>query len=85
MTSNKLAYRPTEAAEMLGIGRTTMFALIADGKIESFTVGRVRLISHDSLRKFVDISTITTPCACTWLVSGSSSSSTCTCGSNGGE
>jgi excisionase family DNA binding protein len=33
-----------EAAEQLGIGRTTMFALIKEGAIESVQIGRLRRV-----------------------------------------
>lgn len=49
----KLLYRPEEAAEALGVGRTTVYALLASGEIESLTVGRRRLIPKDALEKFV--------------------------------
>jgi excisionase family DNA binding protein len=52
--ADKFAYRPEEAAELASIGRTTMYLLIADGEIESFKVGRARLIPHDALVAFLE-------------------------------
>jgi excisionase family DNA binding protein len=46
-------FRPEDAAPIIGVGRTTLFALMRDGEIESVKVGRRRLIPADSLREFV--------------------------------
>ena len=43
-----------EAARLLGIGRTTMFELIARGDVKSVRLGRRRLISRKSLESFVE-------------------------------
>lgn len=40
---------PEEAAEALGIGRTTIYALIKNGEIESIQIGRLRRIPTDAL------------------------------------
>lgn len=37
-----------------GIGRTTAFALAADGTIETFRIGRKRFVMLDSLRTLPD-------------------------------
>lgn len=42
-----------EAARRLGIGRTTCFALIASGEIESVKVGNLRRIPADALAVYV--------------------------------
>jgi excisionase family DNA binding protein len=49
----RLMYRPEEAADMLGIGRTRVFALIRSGQLRSVKLGGARLISADALRAFV--------------------------------
>ncbi len=49
----QLMYRPEEAADMLGIGRTRVFALIRSGQLRSVKLGGARLISADALRAFV--------------------------------
>ncbi|MFE7889725.1 excisionase family DNA-binding protein [Streptomyces nigra] len=42
-----------EAARRLGIGRTTCFALIASGELESVKVGALRRIPADALVAYV--------------------------------
>ncbi|MFD0136528.1 excisionase family DNA-binding protein [Streptomyces sp. NPDC127159] len=42
-----------EAARRLGIGRTTCFALIASGELESVKVGSLRRIPADALAMYV--------------------------------
>ncbi len=42
-----------EAAKRLGIGRTTMYALIAAGEIKSVTIGRLRRIPTEALHDYV--------------------------------
>ncbi|WP_030813334.1 excisionase family DNA-binding protein [Streptomyces sp. NRRL S-337] len=42
-----------EAARRLRIGRTTCFRLVADGEIESVTVGRLRRIPADAVPAYV--------------------------------
>lgn len=42
-----------EAARRLGIGRTTLYALISSGEIESVPVGRLRRVPVESLHDYV--------------------------------
>ena len=49
---DKLLYTPEEAAELLGIGRTRLFELIAKGRLESVRLGRSRRVPGDALRSF---------------------------------
>lgn len=49
-----LLYRVTEAAELLGIGRTNVYELMNDGKMRSVKIGHRRLIPRASLEQFVD-------------------------------
>ncbi|MCF2533718.1 helix-turn-helix domain-containing protein [Yinghuangia soli] len=42
-----------EAARRLGIGRTTLYALISSGEIESVPVGRLRRVPVDALHEYV--------------------------------
>ncbi|MFD8531513.1 helix-turn-helix domain-containing protein [Streptosporangium canum] len=51
--SDQLAYRPEQALRVFPIGRTTMFAKIKSGEIESFTVGRARFIPRKALVDFM--------------------------------
>jgi len=46
-------YRPAEAAHVLGIGRTRVFALIKSGRLQSIKLGSARFITADALRAFV--------------------------------
>jgi excisionase family DNA binding protein len=41
-----------EAAEQLGIGRTTMFALIRDGAVESVQIGRLRRVPAAAIQAY---------------------------------
>jgi excisionase family DNA binding protein len=43
-----------EAAERLGIGRSTMYGLILDGAVESVRIGRLRRVPADALPKYLD-------------------------------
>jgi excisionase family DNA binding protein len=42
-----------EAARRLNIGRTTMYALVSAGAIESVTIGRLRRVPSECLDHFV--------------------------------
>ena len=44
---------PEEAAEMLGIGRTFLYSLLASGKLDSIKLGRRRLIPAEALERLV--------------------------------
>ena len=48
-----LAYRVGQAAQVIGIGTTSMGELIRTGQLPSFTVGRCRLVAEEDLRAFV--------------------------------
>ena len=43
-----------EAAEQLGIGRSLLYELLAEGQVESIHVGRLRRIPIDALADFID-------------------------------
>ena len=49
----QLMYRPAEAAHVLGIGRTRIFALIKAGRLQSVKLGSARFITAEALRAFV--------------------------------
>lgn len=53
-TSERLAVGPIEAAEMLSIKRTRIFALIKSGELRSFKSGKSRLIPTASLTAWVN-------------------------------
>ena len=42
-----------QAAARLGIGRTTMYALVGTGAIESVKIGRLRRVPAEALHDFV--------------------------------
>ena len=44
-----------EAARRLNIGRTTMYALVSSGAVESVTIGRLRRIPSECLDSFVTV------------------------------
>jgi len=50
---DKLLYRPKEAAQMLGIGRTRLYDLMHAGRIRSVKDGGMRFITLDALRNYV--------------------------------
>jgi excisionase family DNA binding protein len=43
-----------EAAHRLSVGRTTMYALLKDGQINSVRVGRLRRISAEALTAYTN-------------------------------
>ena len=49
----RLCLATDSAAERLGVGLTTMRALIASGEVESITIGRRRLVLAESLAEYV--------------------------------
>lgn len=50
---NPILLRPKDAAVALGIGRSKLFELLAEGRLESIKLGSCRLIPRDSLDAFV--------------------------------
>lgn len=51
---NKLAYSINETARTLSMGRTSIYAMIADGRLETFKLGRRTLVKAESIRRLVD-------------------------------
>lgn len=51
----RLAVTVDEAAEMLGVGRATLYKIVMRGEIESFTVGRARRIAISALEEYAQI------------------------------
>ncbi|OAA26555.1 DNA-binding protein, excisionase family [Frankia sp. EI5c] len=49
----KLLFTPAEAAEILAIGRTTVYELLATGALESVRIGRSRRIPRAALNAYV--------------------------------
>lgn len=46
-----LAYSPTEASQLLGLGRTKVFELLKNGTLKSFKYGSRRLITLDAIKE----------------------------------
>ncbi len=51
---DRMLLRPDEAALRLGISRGTIYQLIADGRIESLTIGKSRRIEVRALERFIE-------------------------------
>jgi excisionase family DNA binding protein len=51
--STDLLLTVEQAAERLQLGRTTVYALISSGELESVTVGRLRRIPAEALPEYV--------------------------------
>jgi excisionase family DNA binding protein len=53
--NDRLLYKVTEAAEIIGQGRTRVFELIRTGELESVRVGsRGRLVPRAALEEYVE-------------------------------
>lgn len=50
----RLAYRPKEAAIMLGLSRSTIYQMMADGVIASRKFGAATVIPRDELQRVLD-------------------------------
>ena len=50
----KLAYSVKEAARALSLGRTSVYVLIANGRLDAFKLGRRTLIKADSVRNLAE-------------------------------
>lgn len=49
---DRVLLKPEEAAERLGIGRTTVYALLRTGEIESVRVGRLRRVPVTAVQAY---------------------------------
>ena len=54
-TGERLAFKPVEAASVLGIGRNRIFELIRTGELGSVKYGRTRLIPRDAINQFLKV------------------------------
>ncbi len=50
----QLAYSINETAKALSLGRTSVYALIGDGRLDAFKLGRRTLVKADSIRRLID-------------------------------
>jgi excisionase family DNA binding protein len=53
VTPPPLLYAPADAARLLGVGRSTVYELLADGKLPSVKIGRARRITRAAIDDFV--------------------------------
>lgn len=53
-TLRPLAVRVSDATRLTGIGKTKLFELIADGTLETTSIGRRRLILYRSLEQLIE-------------------------------
>ena len=51
---DRLAYSINETARLLSMGRTSIYAMIADNRLETFKLGRRTLVRADSIRRLID-------------------------------
>jgi excisionase family DNA binding protein len=49
----RLLHPIPEAGEQLGVGRSTLYELIAAGELRTVKIGRRTLISHEELERYV--------------------------------
>jgi excisionase family DNA binding protein len=49
----RLALTVEEAGKRIGLKRTTMYKLIRDGEVESFTIGRLRKVLPSALEAYI--------------------------------
>lgn len=54
MTIERLAYKPAEAAEALGVSRQHLYNLINAGEIRTVTSGRRRLVPVSALLEYLE-------------------------------
>jgi excisionase family DNA binding protein len=50
----QLAYSINDTAKALSLGRTSIYALIAGGRLEAFKLGRRTLVKADSIRRLIE-------------------------------
>ena len=50
---DKMLYTPTEAAQALGVSRSTLYVLMAGGEVPSVRIGSCRRVPVDGLRCYV--------------------------------
>jgi excisionase family DNA binding protein len=51
---NRLLFTPEHAAARLDVGRTTVYALIASGELQSVKIGRSRRVPAAALEAYVE-------------------------------
>lgn len=48
-----LAFSINDTAKALSLGRTSIYAMIGDGRLEAFKLGRRRLVKAESVRRLI--------------------------------
>jgi len=51
---DQLLHTAEGVAELLSMSRATVYVLLAEGQIESVTIGRARRIPHDAVVAFIE-------------------------------
>ena len=51
---NRVVLTMKEAADRLGVGRTTMYELVMSGAVRSVTIGRLRRVPSRCLEEYVN-------------------------------
>ena len=51
---NKILYSVSEAAKMLGVGRTKIYDMLAKGHILSMRIGSRRLVKVESIKALIE-------------------------------
>jgi excisionase family DNA binding protein len=49
-----LAVSINDTVKALGVGRTSIYAMIAEGRLEAFKLGRRTLVKTESIKRLVD-------------------------------
>lgn len=52
--THAIAYSPSQVAQLLNVGRTTVFALIRDGKLRARKLGARTLVAHADVLRLLD-------------------------------
>lgn len=52
--TNRLLLKAEEAAQMLGLGRGTVYAMMNDGTLPTVRMGRAVRIPMDALRRWIE-------------------------------
>lgn len=50
----QLAYSINDTARALSLGRTSIYALIGEGRLEVFKLGRRTLVKAESIRRLIE-------------------------------
>ena len=51
---DRLAYSINDTARLLSLGRTSVYAMIADQRLDAFKLGRRTLIRAESIKRLIE-------------------------------